>query len=239
MLRAQVVRRATGLMAAAAFAALVTGGGALAHSRAQAANINVTIKDTAVQVSGASAAGSVTLTVRNAGTAAHQLVVLKTNSAPRALPMSGTKARETGVVGKTAKIPGGGVKKLALTLAPGNYVLLSNLPGDYKRGLVAGLALKGSVGVTPPQQSTVDVSAFEMGFKLSALTVPHGTVTFKVRNDGAVPHDFRIGGKGTETLESGQSETLTVDLSKPGKFTFLCTISGHAGAGMIGQLTVK
>ena len=239
MTRACIARRTTGLMTAAALAALVCGGGALALSHAQAATINVTIKDTGIQVAGGASAGSVTLVVRNAGKAAHQLVVLKTNSPPRALPMSGTKARETGVVGKTAKIPGGAVKKLTLTLASGKYILLSNLPGDYKRGLAAGFALSGSVAVSPGQQSTVDVSAFEMGFKLSTATVPHGTVTFKVRNDGKVPHDFRIGGKGTEELEPGQSETLTVDLSKPGQFTFLCTLSGHAGAGMIGQFTAK
>ena len=90
-----------------------------------------------------------------------------------------------------------------------------------------------------PQTTEVTVSMFEMGFKLSATVVPRGTVIFKVVNDGKVPHDFRIGGKGTEYLDSDQSETLTVGLAKPGQFTFLCTVSGHAGAGMIGTLTVK
>jgi len=233
------VKGAALLISAAAVAALATGGGALAVADAGVAIVNVTLKDTGVQVTGVAAPGKVTFVVRNAGKATHELVVLKTGAALRALPMSGKQARETGLVGDTKKIAPGAVKRLTLTLAPGKYVLLSNLPGDYKRGMVAGLALKGSVAVTPPQESTVDVSAFEMGFKLSATTVPHGTVTFKVRNDGAVPHDFRIGGKGTETLESGQTETITVDLSKPGQFSFLCTVSGHAGAGMIGQLTVK
>ena len=77
-----------------------------------------------------------------------------------------------------------------------------------------------------------------MGFKLSVMTVPHGTVTFNVRNDGQVEHDFRIEGKGTAVLQPGESESLVVPLPKPGKFTFLCTISGHAGAGMIGVLAV-
>jgi uncharacterized cupredoxin-like copper-binding protein len=90
-----------------------------------------------------------------------------------------------------------------------------------------------------PQTTEVTVSMFEMGFKLSKTVVPRGTVIFKVVNDGKVPHDFRIERKGTEYLDSGQSETLTVDILKPGQFTFLCTVSGHAGAGMIGTLTVK
>lgn len=234
-----MIRRAAGLMTAAVFVALATGGGALAVPDAEVAIANVTITNTGIRVTGATTAGKVTFVVRNAGKTVHELVVLKTNTAPRALPLSGTKARETGLAGRTGKIAGSAVTRLTLTLAPGKYVLLSNLPGDYKRGLTAGFALKGSVPVAPPQPSTVDVSAFEMGFKLSASTVPHGTVTFKVRNDGKVPHDFRIGTKGTATLDSGQSETLIVDLSKPGKFTFLCTIEGHAGAGMIGTFTVK
>ncbi len=90
-----------------------------------------------------------------------------------------------------------------------------------------------------PQTTNVTVSMFEMGFKLSTTVVPRGTVVFKVVNDGAVEHDFRIGSKGTEYLDSRESETLTVELLKPGQFTFLCTVSGHAGAGMIGTLTVK
>ena len=232
------VKGAALLISAAAVAALATGGGALAVADTGVAIVNVTLKDSGIQVNGVTAPGKVTFVVQNAGTAAHELVVLRTNMAPRALPMSGKQARETGLVGDTKKIARGAVKRLTLTLAPGKYVLLSNLPGDYKRGMVAGFALKGSIAVTPPQESTVDVSAFEMGFKLSAATVPHGTVTFKVHNDGQSEHDFRIEGKGTATLEPGASESLSVPLLTPGKYLFLCTIPGHAAAGMKGTLTV-
>jgi len=93
--------------------------------------------------------------------------------------------------------------------------------------------------VPAPQTTTVTVSMFDMGFKLSTTVVRRGTVVFNVVNDGNVPHDFRIGGKGTEYLDPGQKETLTVAVPKPGQLTFLCTVSGHAGAGMIGTFTVK
>jgi uncharacterized cupredoxin-like copper-binding protein len=65
-----------------------------------------------------------------------------------------------------------------------------------------------------------------------------GAVTFKVTNQGALPHDFKIGGKKTPILQNGQSKTLTVSLKK-GKSAYLCTVSGHAAAGMKGTLTVK
>lgn len=239
MTEARTVRRVGALMITAAVAVLATGGEALAVSDAGAPVVTVTIKDAGISVTGATTAtGRITFVVSNAGKVSHELVVLKTNTSLRALPMSGKQARETGLVGQTNKLARGAVKKLTLTLAAGKYVLLSNLPGDYKRGLVAGLSLKGSVAETPPQQSTLDVSGFEMGFKLSATTVPHGTVTFNVRNDGQVEHDFRIEGKGTALLQPGGSESLVVSLPKPGKYLFLCSVPGHAGAGMKGTLTV-
>lgn len=32
----------------------------------------------------------------------------------------------------------------------------------------------------------------EYGFKLSAKSVPHGSITFKVTNAGILPHDFKL-----------------------------------------------
>jgi uncharacterized cupredoxin-like copper-binding protein len=42
----------------------------------------------------------------------------------------------------------------------------------------------------------------------------------------------------TKMLQSGQSAILSVKL-KAGKAPYLCTVSGHAAAGMKGTLTVK
>jgi uncharacterized cupredoxin-like copper-binding protein len=227
------------MLAAAAMTGLATAGVTTAMPNADDPVVNILMKDTGLQLSGATTvAGTVTFVVRNAGKAPHEFVVLKTGASPRRLPMSGMRARETGLIGETGTIPRGSVKKLKLRLTQGKYVLLSNLPGDYKRGLAAGLVLKAAAEV-PAQQTTVEVSAFEMGYKLSTTTVPRGTVTFNVRNDGQVEHDFRLQGKGTAVLQPNESESLVVPLPKPGTFTFLCTVSGHAAAGMIGQLTVE
>jgi len=78
----------------------------------------------------------------------------------------------------------------------------------------------------------------EFRFTLSLKTVKHGTVTFKVTSKGGLPHDFKINGKKTRLLSQGQSQNLTVSFAKAGKYPYLCTVSGHAAAGMKGTLTV-
>lgn len=208
-----------------------------------ASSVSVVLKEWTLKASAQRVpAGKVTFVVRNAGKMKHEFVVIRTNAAAKALPMKGQQASEAGAKGEIEAFGPGKTKRLTLTLAPGKYVLLCNLPGHYKAGQRLAFVVTAAAPPAPPsaaQTTNVTVSAFEMGFKLSTTVVPHGTIVFKFVNDGKLPHDFRIGGKGTETLDSGQSETLTVDFPKPGKFTFLCTISGHAASGMIGTLTVK
>ena len=75
--------------------------------------------------------------------------------------------------------------------------------------------------------------------KLSATSVKHGTVTFRVTNAGVgLPHDFSINGHKTKQLTSGTSATLTVTFKKAGKYPYSCTVPGHASAGMKGTLKV-
>jgi uncharacterized cupredoxin-like copper-binding protein len=88
-----------------------------------------------------------------------------------------------------------------------------------------------TVTVTPGKPS-------EFRFTLSKKSVPHGTVTFKVTNKGTIPHDFKIAGKTTKLLTPGQSATLKITFKKAGKYPYLCTVTGHAAAGMKGNLKV-
>ncbi len=78
----------------------------------------------------------------------------------------------------------------------------------------------------------------EFRFTLSRSSVPHGTVTFKIKNVGTVPHDFKIGGKTSAMIGPGETTTLRVKL-KTGKAPYLCTVPGDAAAGMKGVLVVK
>jgi uncharacterized cupredoxin-like copper-binding protein len=110
--------------------------------------------------------------------------------------------------------------------------------------LVALLTVVPSVGARSSAQTatTVAVTAgapSEFAFKLSKATVPAGVVHFKVTNRGAIVHDFKIAGKKTKLLTPGQSQTISVTFKKGGSFQYICTVSGHAAAGMKGVLKVR
>ena len=83
------------------------------------------------------------------------------------------------------------------------------------------------------KKTMINVAASEFKFKLSKKSAPHGVVVFKVTNKGHVGHDFKIAGKKTKVLSPGKSATLKVTLKK-GRYGYLCTVKGHALAGMKG-----
>jgi uncharacterized cupredoxin-like copper-binding protein len=67
--------------------------------------------------------------------------------------------------------------------------------------------------------------------------VRHGKVTFKFTNKGRLKHDFKIAGKKTPLVRPGKSASITVTL-KRGTYSYICTVPGHAAAGMKGKLKV-
>jgi plastocyanin len=74
--------------------------------------------------------------------------------------------------------------------------------------------------------TTLHVVVTGFAIALDASRVHAGTITFLVRNDGAMSHDFAIQGNGvdqkTAMLKPGHTASLTVDL-KPGTYTYKCT----------------
>ena len=103
------------------------------------------------------------------------------------------------------------------------------VPGRRLQPRAIGLAKK----------ATITVTATEFKFKLSKTSAPKGSVTFKVVNKGKTVHDFKINGKKTPLIAAGKSASLTVKFTKAGKFAYLCTVPGHAAAGMKGSFTVS
>lgn len=104
--------------------------------------------------------------------------------------------------------------------------------------LVAALGMTIAPAALPKTQSakatTITVTASEFKFKLSKASAAHGAVTFHVVNKGKLQHDFKIAGKKTILLNPGKSSNLTVTLKK-GTYKYLCTVAGHAAAGMSGS----
>lgn len=113
--------------------------------------------------------------------------------------------------------------------------------------LLAALALAlpaadASAQTTRTAATTVKVTAgspTEFRFKLSKTVVHKGVVLFRVTNNGQLPHDFKIAGKRTPLLQHGKTKTLRIVFKRAGRYHYLCTVSGHAAAGMKGVLRVK
>jgi len=93
---------------------------------------------------------------------------------------------------------------------------------------------------------TISISSDPSGalkFNTASLSAKAGSDTFAFTNDAPLAHDFTIetpsGQKVAATpIFSGGTKSTTATL-KPGTYTFLCTVPGHAAGGMKGTLTVK
>jgi plastocyanin len=124
---------------------------------------------------------------------------------------------------------------LRVTLAtPGRYAYVSTA-----RGARATRGVLTVTGTPAPQPTTtVTVTATEFNFALSRQSVPAGTLIFTIANRGAISHNFSIAGKTSSIIDPDQTNTLTVVVTRAGSYPYLCTIPGHAEAGMKGVLTV-
>lgn len=80
-------------------------------------------------------AGSTTFNVKNTGSTAHDLIILKTDAAPDALPQVDAKAKEEGRVAGIEALNPGGSKDLTADLKPGKYLFICNQPGHYALGM--------------------------------------------------------------------------------------------------------
>jgi plastocyanin len=117
-----------------------------------------------------------------------------------------------------------------------------------RRTLIVALAAVALAAIVVPLTSAasqrtattvVSVSGKEFKYTLSRKSAPRGAIVFKFKNVGVVAHDFKIAGKKTPLVQPGSSATLKVKITKPGRYKYLCTVPGHAAAGMKGIFIVK
>ena len=123
-------------------------------------------------------------------------------------------------------------------------VVIAALTVAFGGAQAAGAAGAKAVKVTAGKPS-------EFHFTLSSKSVALGTVTFTFTNSGAIVHDFKIcsapsataknscTGKGTKKLSPHQSTKMIVKFTKKGTYAYLCTVPGHAAAGMKGTIKVS
>ena len=109
------------------------------------------------------------------------------------------------------------------------------------RTRVIALVAAGSaaLAITPALGATTIPVKTTTGFMFTGMptTLKPGTYTFKYTNTSGVGHDLKVGTKKTATFATG-TKSVTVTLKK-GKVAYLCTVSGHAAAGMKGTIIVK
>jgi plastocyanin len=115
--------------------------------------------------------------------------------------------------------------------------------------LLAASALTAAVAAAPAaiagdppragaSASTIRVSADEYSYRLSSKSAPAGRVTFRLTNKGRLKHDLKIAGKKSKLIGRGKSTSLSVRLRK-GSYRYVCTVKGHAAAGMKGTFRAR
>ena len=135
---------------------------------------------------------------------------------------------------------------LAVVLASGSGLLAGGAVA------VASSANSSTHTATPTVITVVAGKPSELGFQLSQSTnLKPGSYTFKVTNKGLGFHTFKFClravktaakntcvGKVTKTLHPGDTASFTVNITKTGKYEYLCSIPGHAAGGMKGLIGV-
>jgi len=120
----------------------------LAACGSASGKVNVSLGIFKIDMPATIKAGQVTFHVSNDDTSdTHEFVIFKTDLAPGNLPLD-----DSGNVDETApslthidEIPDmapGDVKDLTVTLDPGNYVAICNLPGHYQAGMFTGFTVQ-------------------------------------------------------------------------------------------------
>lgn len=100
---------------------------------------------------------------------------------------------------------------------------------------------------TTARSTAVTATLSEWTIALSQAAVPHGTVSFEVRNTGTEEHAFEVTGANnqewkTEPIKPGESATLSLALAA-GAYDVYCPLASggeaHADRGMKTTLTVQ
>ena len=138
-----VVTLALGVVAAGCGGSAASPSAAASASAAAAGGqVAVELSEWKVVPSPATAsAGSVTFAVKNAGTQAHEFVVVKTDLKADALPVVDHKIDETTLtpVDEIENIAAAATPTLSVDLDAGHYVLLCNIETHYEQGMHADL----------------------------------------------------------------------------------------------------
>ena len=125
------------------------------------------------------------------------------------------------------------VSSVALLTLVFGFIAVQN-PGSALASPTA--STNGSAGGEPI--GAIAINAFDLGFDPSTVDVAKpGVYSVMFHNTGAVAHDLTFADGTKVAAEPGEMATGTVTIAAGGT-TFICSIPGHAAAGMSGTVTV-
>ncbi len=109
-----------------------------------ATTISVALEDFTLTPDAATAShGEITFAAQNLGSTPHELLVVRTDLAPDALPANGeVDETDLEIVVRLSDIEAGMSVAGVVELEPGDYVLLCNVPGHYTLGMNAAFTLE-------------------------------------------------------------------------------------------------
>jgi len=112
--------------------------------------------------------------------------------------------------------------------------------GLYPCGTPVGTPEGG--GMTTGQENMdAHLEAIDIAFAETEIRIPANTDAHIIfTNTGVLPHNFTVEELGIRTsdLATGASETVTIN-APAGTYKFICSVPGHADAGMVGTLIVE
>lgn len=134
-----------------------------------------------------------------------------------------------------AMMNGARMMNAAGSVTGGGY---GGMMGGGYGGMMGGVA--SSVPPSIDGGTAVTVTTDDLRFSPSSLTAKVGeALNVTVRNTDEVVHDMTIPAFGVHAVvQPGQSVTFGIRAASAGTYPFLCTVAGHAQAGMRGVLTV-
>jgi uncharacterized cupredoxin-like copper-binding protein len=97
-------------------------------------SIPVDLKEWQVVVAKTVPAGSVTFAIKNSGSSAHELTIVKTDKAADKLANDGAKVTEP-IFAESVVLNPGQTGTLTVQLGAGSYVFICNQPGHYPLGM--------------------------------------------------------------------------------------------------------
>lgn len=96
---------------------------------------------------------------------------------------------------------------------------------------------------TAARDGRIVLRMVDFRFEPQRIVSAPGPLTFELRNEGRLPHNFRLLRSGNEvvqidTLQPGEPTTVTRRVTR-GVYRILCPLSNHAELGMYGTLNVR